>query len=108
MSESKRAMPSPAAERLPPGLEPYRRTADFTETTVPGGLLQAHSTKVGVWGLIHVLDGRLLYEVTDDRRLPSRRVLAPGGAPGVVEPQILHRVAPDGSVRFYVEFFRQP
>ena len=102
------AMPSPPAGLLPPGLEAYRRTPDFTETTIPHGLRQAHSTKAGVWGLIHVLDGQLLYKVTDDRRVPTENLLAAGGAPGIVEPEILHQVAPDGAVRFYVEFFRRP
>jgi tellurite resistance-related uncharacterized protein len=93
---------------LPANLVPYRRTAEFTETTVPAGLLRAHSTKPGAWGLIHVLEGRLAYRITDLRRPKSETILNPDGEPGVVEPGILHEVEPLGPVRFYVEFLRAP
>src|SRR3546814_2569350 len=49
---------------LPEGLESYRRTGDFTDTTVPAALLNAHTTKEGSWGLIHVAEGKLRYRVT--------------------------------------------
>lgn len=88
---------------LPPGAEAYRVTPVFTEVTVPSGLLRSHSTARGIWGLIHVLEGRLLYRVLDPL---SERVLEPGLPPGVVEPTVLHEVAPLGPVRFYVQFHR--
>jgi tellurite resistance-related uncharacterized protein len=88
---------------LPEGVAPYRKTPVFTEATIPGGLLRSHSTATGVWGLIHVLEGRLLYRVIE---MGDERVLEPGAPPGVVEPTVLHEVAPLGPVRFYVEFHR--
>lgn len=91
---------------LPPDVRPYKRTPDFTEATLPEGLRRAHDTKAGVWGLIHVLEGRLAYRVTDARRTASETVLTPEGEPGLVEPTILHEVEPLGPVRFYVEFHR--
>ena len=91
---------------LPPNVSPYKRTPDFTETTVPAGLLRAHDTKPGVWGLIHVLEGRLAYRVTDPRRPASETILSPEAEPGVVEPTVLHEIEPLGPVRFYVEFHR--
>jgi tellurite resistance-related uncharacterized protein len=93
---------------LPPDLVPYRRTAEFTEASVPAGLLRAHTTKAGAWGLIHVLEGQLAYRITDPRRPSSEATLTPEGEPGVVEPTILHEVEPLGPVRFYVEFLRAP
>lgn len=92
---------------LPPDAQPYASTAAFTETTIPPGLLKAHTTKEGAWALIHVLEGRLAYRIIDPRRLPTERVLKPGDAPGLVEPTILHEVEPLGRVRFYVEFHRR-
>lgn len=92
---------------LPGGLRSYKRTATFTEASVPAGLLKDHSTKDGTWALIQVEQGALRYLVTDDRRPPSERILTPEAEPGVVEPTILHRVEPMGAVRFYVEFFHQ-
>ena len=92
--------------QLPANARPYRRTDTFSETTVPAGLLKAHTTKQGAWALIHVLEGCLAYRITDPRRPASEFVLTPEGPPGVVEPTILHQVEPLGPVRFYVEFHR--
>lgn len=89
-------------------LAPYKRTATFTESTVPAGLLEDHSTKDGVWGLIHVEEGKLRYLVTDSRRVSTDQVLTPQTAPGLIEPTILHRVEPIGTVTFHVEFLRDP
>ena len=91
---------------LPRGLTPYRRTDVFTADTVPIALQRAHSTKVDVWGLIQVVEGRLVYRICDERRPAWETVLEPG-VPGVVEPTILHEVAPVGPVRFFVEFHRR-
>lgn len=91
---------------LPADVAPYRRTPEFTEATVPGALLRSHNTKEGVWGLIHVIEGELLYRLTDQRRPAGERMLDPGSGPGVVEPTILHEVQPRGGVRFFVEFYR--
>jgi tellurite resistance-related uncharacterized protein len=93
---------------LPSGLVAYRRTAEFTEQTIPPGLRRAHTTKAGAWGLIHVLAGRLAYRVTDPRRPRSETILTAAERPGVVEPTILHEVEPLGATRFYVEFLREP
>lgn len=92
----------------PRGLIGYKRTPDFTETSIPAGLLAEHSTKQGVWGLIHVEEGTLRYRITDPRRASSEHILTPNDAPGVVEPTILHRVDAMGPVRFHVEFMRLP
>ncbi|MEP1472447.1 MAG: DUF1971 domain-containing protein [Halieaceae bacterium] len=88
---------------LPDNVVSYKRTPEFSEDTVPKGLLNAHQTKAGTWGKIVILEGALRYrilepetEVTD--LSPSRH--------GVVEPTVLHDVEPLGAVRFYVEFYR--
>jgi tellurite resistance-related uncharacterized protein len=91
---------------LPAGLRPYKRTVTFTEATTPAALLNDHSTKEGVWGLIHVEEGSLRYLVTDGRRVPSETILTPGTGPGIVEPTILHKVEAIARVRFLVEFLR--
>lgn len=90
---------------MPERHEAYRRTADFTETTVPPGLLKHHTTRTGVWALIHVLRGRLEYRV--EAPFHTREILVPG-APGVVVPEVEHCVAPAGAVLFFVEFWRLP
>jgi tellurite resistance-related uncharacterized protein len=93
----------PAPAVLPPGCEATRSTPVFTEATVPPALLRSHRSAPGTWGLIRVLEGRLLYRMLDP---PSERVLDPSGAPGLVESGVPHEVAPLGPVRFQVEFYR--
>jgi len=89
------------ANQLPEGLTAYKKTPLFDETTIPLGLQKDHSTKDGVWALIHVTKGRLLYRIQDplsEEELDTSR-------PGVVRPGQLHQVKPMGPVRFYVEFY---
>ena len=88
---------------LPDNVVPYKKTPVFTEATLPDGLRNDHATKAGVWGLIHVEAGRLLYEISDGGEAIE---LAPGDQSGVIEPEVRHRVTPIGDVRFYVEFHR--
>jgi tellurite resistance-related uncharacterized protein len=83
----------------------YRRTAEFTEATVPAALLRRHTTKAGVWGRIHVLEGALRYRILEP--VVEEHELSPGRV-GVVEPEVPHEVEPQGSVRFYVEFLQRP
>lgn len=92
---------------LPDGLDVYRRTDMFSETSVPPGLLRDHNTKAGTWGLIQVAEGRLRYRITDPCRPAAERILSPETPPGIVEPTILHHVEPLGPVRFQVEFYRR-
>jgi tellurite resistance-related uncharacterized protein len=87
---------------MPSGFAAYKRTPEFTEATVPKGLLRDHSTKAGVWAQICVLEGRLRYHVPS---LGRELDLAPD-APGIVIAEVVHHVEPLGRVRFYVEFFR--
>lgn len=89
---------------IPAGYVVSRRTPVFTQETVPPALLSAHQTKGGAWALIHVLEGKLRYCVETP---PSESILAPG-QPGVIEPEVRHRVEPIGPVRFYLEFHRAP
>lgn len=90
---------------LPADAAPYKRTREFDQDSIPDGLRHAHSTRAGVWGVVHVVAGRLRYVV--DPPLAGERVLDEAN-PGVVVPEVLHRVEPDGPVRFFVEFHRKP
>lgn len=87
-------------EKLPDGLVAYKRTPVFDQDSLPAGLRREHRTKAGVWALIHVLEGRLLYRCLDTSEEP---VLTPA-MPGVVWPEQPHDVQPLGPVRLFVEF----
>jgi hemoglobin len=91
----------PAA--LPAGVTAYSRTPDFTPENIPDKIRAAHSTKAGTWGLLHVLEGRLVYQLEPPRQ-GERRLAA--GDTVVIEPTVLHRVAFIEPGRFFVEFYR--
>lgn len=90
---------------LPPEVEAYQRTKEFTESTIPSGLTKRHNTKAGVWGRICIVEGTLKYRILDPEI--EEIVLSPDRH-GVVEPGIFHEVEPIGPVRFHVEFMRVP
>lgn len=88
---------------LPPDLEKYKSTPEFDETSVPAGLLKAHQTKAGTWGRIVILSGKLNYRILEPE---LEEITLTEDVYGVVEPTVLHEVAPLGEVRFRVEFYR--
>lgn len=88
---------------LPSTVSPYRQTPEFDENSVPAGLLKSHSTKMGVWGKIIVLDGKLLYRILEP---DIEEIMLTPETSGVVEPTVKHEVVPVQSVRFYVEFYQ--
>jgi tellurite resistance-related uncharacterized protein len=88
------------ALEFPEGLSEYKRTPEFTQDTIPKGLLKNHTTKLGTWGKIHVLEGELLYSPEGQM---SIRVGT--GETANIPPEMLHSVAADNKVRFYVAFY---
>jgi tellurite resistance-related uncharacterized protein len=60
---------------LPSDLVAYRRSPEFDQNTLPAALQRQHSTKPGVWALIHVVEGKLLYRILDPF---GEAVLEPG------------------------------
>lgn len=88
---------------LPPDVAAYKRTPEFTVAAIPAGLLKDHATKAGVWGVIHVLAGRLRY-VVDEAGIDA---VVTVGTRAVIRPQQRHRIAPlTDDVRFFVEFLK--
>jgi tellurite resistance-related uncharacterized protein len=90
-------------KHLPANVAPYKKTPEFTEDSVPTGLLHEHRTKDSVWGKIVVLEGRLQYTINEPLR---EIVILDEHTYGVVEPTVPHEVMPLGKVRFYVEFHK--
>jgi tellurite resistance-related uncharacterized protein len=90
---------------MPESFVAYKRTAELDEHTVPAGLRADHSTKRGVWGLLHVVSGQLTYIVEPPL---ARELLVTPERPAVIVAEVKHRVRPDGPVRFFVEFWHQP
>ena len=81
----------------PEGLEPYRRTPEFDERTIPTAFRSEHATKSGVWARIHVTSGSLDYHVSTPIGQSFR---VDSSSPAVIVPEVPHRVEPEGPLRF--------
>lgn len=86
---------------LPTGAVHYA-TSRFTDQTLPEKFRNDHSTKAGVWGLLVVETGQLLFH-----REGSAPVALSAGDTTVFGPQEVHAVEPQGTVEFEVRFHRQ-
>ena len=89
---------------LPQAVQRYRRTPSFRQDTVPAGLCREHSTAQGVWGRIVVEEGALDYAIHGLARMFR---LDPAH-PGVIPPEVPHRLTITGPVCFHLEFLRRP
>jgi tellurite methyltransferase len=85
---------------LPPSAREYKRTATFTDLTLPKALREDHRTKPGTWARIVVEAGRAEYHVRG-----RVQILEPG-AVGIVEPEVPHHLVPLGPLSVHVEFLR--
>ena len=90
-------------QEIPQHVTAYKKTAEFDESTIPKGLLNAHQTKAGVWAKIVILEGKLEYAIN---KLDSEIIVLTPENLGVVEPETFHGVKALGKVRFYVEFYK--
>lgn len=87
---------------LPDNLNAYKKTPEFTEASIPKGFERNHSTKNGTWGVINVLEGTLIYKITDSIQMEME---IQQNEQGIIPPCMLHNVTPNGKVKFYVEFY---
>ena len=94
-------------KQLPGSVSAYKRTASFTKSSVPKGLLARHNTKEETYGLIVVEQGSLEYVIFNESKDGSDfSTLLKPGFPGVIEPQIFHKVKLlSDDTSFYVEFY---
>ena len=86
-------------KNLPDTVVAYQRSNLFAQDTVPAGLLNDHSTKEGVWGLIQVQKGKLEYTIGEI----DVHILTPENN-GVVEPAVTHHVRPLGGCHISSNF----
>ncbi len=82
--------------------KPYKNTPIFDEHTLPTGLRREHRTKIGVWGVIRMLEGRLRYQT-----LGQASIILDRDHPGLVLPDVPHLVEPLGAMRMQIEFYDQ-
>ena len=86
---------------IPGGLRFVRSSPEWTEQSVPQGLLRAHRLGNGTWGRIVVQIGTLRFIMSTEP--PIDAVLGPGSSQAI-PPGIEHEVQLLGPVRFTIDF----
>ena len=95
---------------MPEKLIAYKRMPLWTKDTMPEAVQRKHNTKVGTWGKITVLKGKLKFvELTEDGEEVASHVFEAGADNPMAQPQAWHRVeALTDDVVWFLEFYCEP
>lgn len=95
---------------MPEKLIAYKRMPLWTKDTMPEAVQRKHNTKVGTWGKITVLKGKLKFvDLTEDGEEVASHVFEAGADNPMVQPQAWHRVeALTDDVEWFLEFYCEP
>ena len=95
---------------MPEKLIAYKRLPLWTKDTMPEADQRKHNTKVGTWGKITVLKGKLKFvELTEDGEEVASHVFEAGADNPMAQPQAWHRVeALTDDVEWFLEFYCEP
>ena len=95
---------------MPEKLIAYKRMPLWTKDTIPEAVQRKHNTKVGTWGKITVLKGKLKFvELTEDGEEVASHVFEAGADNPMAQPQAWHRVeALTDDVEWFLEFYCEP
>ena len=95
---------------MPEKLIAYKRMPLWTKDTMPEAVQRKHNTKVGTWGKITVLKGKLKFvELTEDGEEVASHMFEAGADNPMAQPQAWHRVeALTDDVEWFLEFYCEP
>ena len=95
---------------MPEKLIAYKRMPLWTKDTMPEAVQRKHNTKIGTWGKITVLKGKLKFiELTEDGEEVASHVFEAGADNPMAQPQAWHRVeALTDDVEWFLEFYCEP
>ena len=95
---------------MPEKLIAYKRMPLWTKDTMPEAIQRKHNTKVGTWGKITVLKGKLKFvELTEDGEEVASHIFEVGADNPMAQPQAWHRVeALTDDVEWFLEFYCEP
>lgn len=88
---------------LPPGVEQYAQSPEFTAKTLPESLQEAHNTKSGTYGRLRVKTGKVTYFL-EGQKEPFAEV--PAGETFIILPEERHYVRVTDDTVFHIEFCR--
>lgn len=95
---------------MPEKLIAYKRMPLWTKDTMPEAVQRKHNTKVGTWGKITVLKGKLKFvELMEDGEEVASHIFEAGADNPMAQPQAWHRVeALTDDVEWFLEFYCEP
>ena len=95
---------------MPEKLIAYKRMPLWTKDTMPEAVQRKHNTKVGTWGKITVLKGKLKFvQLTEDGEEVASHIFEAGADNPMAQPQAWHRVeALTDDVEWFLEFYCEP
>ena len=95
---------------MPEKLIAYKRMPLWTKDTMPEAVQRKHNTKVGTWGKITVLKGKLKFvELTEDGEEVASHIFEASADNPMAQPQAWHRVeALTDDVEWFLEFYCEP
>lgn len=95
---------------MPKKLIAYKRMPLWTKDTMPEAVQRKHNTKIGTWGKITVLKGKLKFvELTENGEEVASHVFEAGADNPMAQPQAWHRVdALTDDVEWFLEFYCEP
>ena len=91
------------SEPMPAGLVHVRKTPEFSDTTVPAGLLASHRLAPDVWGRLRISAGALRFVFEAD---PADARELSAGYHVDIPPDVAHHMEPRPGARFVAEFHR--
>ena len=85
----------------------YKKMPVWTKDSLPKMFQEKHNTKVGTWGKLTVLKGKLkFYVLTENGDIVSEHIFTPQDETPFVEPQLWHRVeALSDDLECFLEFY---
>ncbi|EIJ68798.1 SAM-dependent methyltransferase TehB [Pasteurella bettyae] len=92
---------------MPQELICYKKMPIWTKDSLPKMFQEKHNTKVGTWGKLTVLKGKLkFYVLKEDGSVVSEHIFTANNQTPFVEPQVWHRVeALSDDLECYLEFY---
>ena len=95
---------------MPEKLIAYKRMPLWTKDTMPEAVQRKHNTKVGTWGKITILKGKLKFvDLTEDGEEVASHIFEAGADNPMAQPQAWHRVeALTDDVEWFLEFYCEP
>ena len=88
---------------LPSNTEPKGSSLTFSRDTVPGALQSEHALAPGRWGVLHVLEGSVVF--IDLATGTEHALEAP--VDHVIAPEVPHKLRLEGPLECRIDFFRE-